>query len=308
MNDRRTVVAWLWRVLAVALVLVLAQMLGGPLVMALGLEMPRVPGEISPGLQLALLLPASLAMALAMALIADGLSGPRGQRWLLLAGFVWVVHGLGTALESKIFTTLGGEWAAALLPLLPAVLGSLAAVRLFPAPAGEGFAARLGELFAGWSAGRLVGRVALAVAAFPFVYFLFGMIIAPIVTPHYARLDFLVIPPVSTILGVLFTRSAMFLLVSLPLIVAWGRSRGRLLLALGYGHFAAVGFVGLIQVPFFPAVLRWTHGVEILADSFCYAAVLVWLFHARRQAAVPRPAGAPIARDLPTPGEKGVAT
>ena len=282
MNDRRMLVSWLWRVPALALVLVVAQMLGGPLVMALGLEMPRVPAEISPGLQLFLLLPAGLAMALAMALIADGLSGPGRQRWLLLAGFVWVVHGVGTALESAIFSTLGGEWAAALLPLLPAVLGSLAAVRLFPAPAGEGFGQRLGELFAGWSAGRLVARLALAVAAFPFFYFLFGMLIAPIVTPHYARLDFLVIPPMPTILAVLFTRSAMFLLVSLPLIIAWGRSRGRLLLALGYGHFATVGFVGLIQAPFFPAVLRWTHGVEILADSVCYAAALVWLFRPRR--------------------------
>lgn len=282
MSDRRTFISWLWRVLALALVLVVAQMLGGPLVMALGFELPRVPAEISPDLQLFLLLPASLAMALAMALIADGLSGRWWQRWLLLAAFVWVVHGVCTALEARIFTTLGGEWAAALLPLLPAVLGPLAAVRLFPAPAGEGFVQRLGELFAGWSAGRLVVRLALAVVAFPFVYFLFGMLIAPIVTPHYARLDFLVIPPMPTLLAVLFTRSALFLLVSLPLVVAWGRSRGRLLLALGYGHFAAVGFVGLIQTPFFPAVLRWTHGVEILADSVCYAAALVWLFWPRR--------------------------
>ena len=274
--------SWLWKVLACGAVLVVAQMLSGPLVMALGLEMPRVPGEIDPGLQLFLLLPASLAMAVAMAWIAAGLAGSRMQRWAILAGFIYVVHAVGTAIEASVFTTLGGELAAALLPMPMAILGSLAAVRLFPAPLEGRFGERVTRLFAGWTGGRLVTRLVLALAAFPFVYFLFGMIIAPIVTPYYARLDFLVIPPMPTLLAVLFTRSALFLLVSLPVIVAWAGSRGRLLLALGYGHFAAVGLVGLIQAPFFPAVLRWTHGIEILADSLCYAAALVWLFWPRR--------------------------
>ena len=61
-------------------------------------------------------------------------------------------------------------------------------------------------------------------------------------------------------------------------------NRGRAgadILALGFGHFVAVGLAGLIMAPFFPPVLRWTHGVEILADSFCYAAALVWLLFPR---------------------------
>ena len=114
---------------------------------------------------------------------------------------------------------------------------------------------------------------------------LFGMMIAPIVTPHYAQLDFLVIPPMATIVKVLFTRSALLLLVSLPVIVGWRGSRRQLFLALSLGHFFAVGFAGLIQTPFFPAVLRWTHGIEILADSVCYAWALVWLFFPRRDRA-----------------------
>ncbi len=285
MNDRPSLLSWLWRVVACGLVLVLAQMIGAPLLMALGVDLPRMPGEPDPQLQLLLLVPGAIVMALALALMAVGLAGRGWQRWAILASFVFVVHGVANALETRIFTTLGGDLGAALIPLPVALLGALVVVRLFPAPSDEPFGSRLRELFGGWSAGRLAGRLALAIVAFPFFYFLFGLIVAPIVTPHYARLEFLVIPPMPTILAVAFIRSVLFLLVSLPVVVAWRESRGRLLLGLSAGHFAAVGLVGLIQAPFFPAVLRWTHGIEILADSVCYAAALVWLFFPRRAAA-----------------------
>jgi hypothetical protein len=42
-----------------------------------------------------------------------------------------------------------------------------------------------------------------------------------------------------------------------------------------------VGLAGLIQGTFLPAILRWTHGVEVFADSLCYALALVWLLSER---------------------------
>jgi hypothetical protein len=84
----------------------------------------------------------------------------------------------------------------------------------------------------------------------------------------------------STLLPVLLLRSALLLLISLPILAAWQASRRGLILGLGLGHFAAVGLGGLIQAPFFPAVLRWVHGVEILFDSMVYAWVLALLFAA----------------------------
>jgi hypothetical protein len=125
--------------------------------------------------------------------------------------------------------------------------------------------------------GKLAGRLLLALLAFPFFYFLFGMMIAPIVLPHYERIDFIVVPPLATILLLQFSRSALFLLVSIPVAVCWGLSRGRLALALAAGHFTAVGLSGLVQATFFPPVVRWTHGIEILATSVCYGLALAWL-------------------------------
>ncbi len=281
MITRQTLVRWSWRIPACTVVLVVGQMLGVALVSALGLELPAIPGGVEEGPQSLMIFPWGFVLALAMAGIAVGLAGRRWERWAILATFIYVIHGVGNAIETVIFTTLGGQLATVVLHLPPSVLGGLAVALLFAAPSDEGFSGRTAAFFSGWKPGKLAARLGLAVLAFPFFYLLFGMMIAPIVTPYYDRLDFLITPPMQTILKVLFLRSVLLLLVSLPVIIGWQASRGKLIVALGIGHFVAVGLAGLILAPFFPPVLRWTHGVEILADSVCYAAALVWLLFPR---------------------------
>ncbi len=285
MIARQTLVRWSWRIPVCMAVLIAGQMLGVALVSALGLELAPSPVAVDEGTQFLMLFPAAIAVAVALAGMAVGLAGRWWERGAILAAFIWVIYGVGTAIESSLFSTLGGGVAMAVMQLPPAVLVALAVTLLFAAPSDEGFRERAAAFFSGWKPGKLAARLGLAVLAFPLFYFLFGMMVAPIVTPHYERLDFLVIPALPALLKVLFTRSVLLLLVSLPVIVGWRESRGRLMLALGLGHFVAVGFAGLIQAPFFPAILRWVHGIEILADSICYAAALVWLFFPRRSRA-----------------------
>jgi hypothetical protein len=266
-------------------VLIVGEMVGAALVSALGLELPTAPVAVDEGTQALLLFPAAFTIAVGLAVMAVGLAGRWWERGAILAAFIYGVYGIGNAIESSVFTTLGGEVALGVIHLPPSVLGALAVALLFAAPSNEGFRERALAFFSLWKPGKLAVRIGLAVLAFPFFYFLFGMIASPILTPQYAQLDFLVIPPLPTMLKVVFTRSVLLLLLSLPVIVGWRESRGRLILALGLGHFVAVGLAGLIQAPFFPAVLRWTHGIEILADSICYAAALAWLFFPRRSRA-----------------------
>jgi hypothetical protein len=285
MIARQTLLRWLWRIPVCTAVLVVGQMLGVALVSVLGLELPPPPVAVDEGTQSLLLFPAAIAIAVALAGMAVGLAGRWWERGAILAAFIYGVYGVSNAIETSIFTTLGGEVALTVMHLPPSILGALAVALLFAAPSDEGFRERAATFFSGWKPGKLAARLGLAVLAFPFFYYLFGMMVAPIVTPHYARLDFLVIPPMPTMLKVAFTRSVLLLLVSLPVIVGWRESRGRLILALALGHFVAVGFTGLIQATFFPPVLRWTHGIEILADSICYAAALAWLFFPRRSRA-----------------------
>lgn len=99
--------------------------------------------------------------------------------------------------------------------------------------------------------------------------------------PFYGELDFLKIPPVSTLIPILHLRSMLLLLVSMPVIIGWDGPRCRLILELALGHAAVVGVGGLVQVTFFPGMLRWVHILEIIADSLVYAWILALLFVAR---------------------------
>jgi hypothetical protein len=269
--------SWAWRIVVSAVAWVVGTMIGAALAMALALEAPAVPETPDPATGTLLAFYGGLAIALGLAVLASGLSGSRMRRWLVLSAFAWVVHGVGTAIETSIFTTLGGGAFSTLLILPASLICAFAVVRLFPAHVSGDPSRTLARYFGSWSPGRLAVRLLLALLAFPVAYFLFGLMVAPIVTPHYEQLDFLIIPPMPTLLAVLHGRSALFLAVSLPVIIYWRRSRTQLGLALSLGHFTAVGLAGLLQVTFFPAVMRWTHGIEILADSLFYGFALAWL-------------------------------
>jgi hypothetical protein len=275
--------SWLWRVAVGSVAHAVGIVVGAAVALAAGLTLPTIPSSTAgaaSGAEMLLMLAGGAAIALGLAALAVGLEGSFWKRWAILGAFAFVVNGVGTAVEAEFFTTLGGMWFAIVANLPASLLCAMAVARLFPAPAPARSAGATGTYVEHFSALRLSARLLLGLLAFPFFYFLFGMMIAPIVVPHYERLDFLLVPPLSTLLPVLFFRSALFLAVSLPIVVYWHYSRGKLALAVGAGHFTAVGLSGLIQVTFFPAVIRWTHGVEILADSVFYGLALAWLLFA----------------------------
>jgi hypothetical protein len=280
---------WLWSIPICVIALIVGQMLGAGLAAALHMEQPQalMSNDASHAL---LLIPSSLAISVALAILAAGLSGNRWQRTTILAVFLYGVNGLGTMIETTIFTTLGATGALTVTPLPQAVLGGLTAAMLFPAISTNDLGARWKAFLTRWTPTSLAARLGVAVLAFPIIYLVFGAIVGPIVTPYYRQLDFLVLPTMPAIIGIAFTRSVLFLLVSLPMIVMWRLTRGRLILALGIGHFVAVGLSGLIVATFFPPALRWAHGFEIFADSMCYGAALGWLLFRRTQrATVERP-------------------
>jgi len=281
MTTRSPLIGWLWRAAVGVAAVTAGQMLAVALGAALGLELPSAPGTVGLGTQTALFVSAATAIVVALVVMAVGLAGRWWERWVVLGAFIYGVYGIGNVIEASVFTTLGGEAPLAVMHLGPSVLGTLAVALLVAGPTRESFGERVAAFWSRWKPATLAARLGLALLAFPVFYFLFGAIVAPIVTPYYTRLDFLLIPPLPTMLQVLFIRSVLLLLVSLPVIIAWRASRGRLFVALSLGHFVAVGFAGLVQATFFPPVLRWAHGLEILADSICYSAALVWLLHPR---------------------------
>jgi hypothetical protein len=137
--------------------------------------------------------------------------------------------------------------------------------------------------------GRWMWRILLAIAAFPVIYFAFGMCVGPFVAPHYNGSGpiGLVIPPFSTIIQTQLIRSPLFLIASLPALLLWSGSRARLILALGLAHAVTVGLYALLQAAWMPMILRVLHSIEITADSFVYALVLVLVFRSKAGHMVP---------------------
>ncbi len=281
-----TALSYLWKVPVCAAAYVVGTMAGAALVQALGLELPAMPEGADEATMAAGLLLGSLVVVLGLAPVARSLCGRFGTRWTMLGAFAFVTLGVNTAIEAHVFTTMRGTGAMAALVLLPCLMCAGLVALLFRAEDGEGrLCEDLRRFFSGRRDASWAWRLGLAVLAFPAVYFLFGTPVGLIVADYYREGAFgLRMPGWGTIIPVQMVRSVLFLLVSLPILVAWSGPRGRLILALGFAHFALVGLFGLIQSFWLPLFMRGLHGIEILADSMLYAWALVTLL--QRSAAV----------------------
>lgn len=271
--------AYMGKLLASGASFALVSMAAGAILLRLGLHAPAMPAGVSQQKSGLISVALSPLLALGIAPLAAGLSGTYRWHWLALALLLFVNLGVNTAIEAAIFTTHFQHGGAAFLLLMyaaAAVALSAVVARLFRPPAAQP-ATKIRRAPFAWA-----WRIALAVAAFPVIYFIFGSIVAPFVLAQYrAGMAGLVLPPLGVIVPVEVARSALFLLASLPVLLLWTRSRRGLVLALGWAHAVTVGLYGLLGAYWLPALLREAHSLEITADSFAYAFVLVVLLKPR---------------------------
>jgi len=278
MNAERQnpVVGWLWKIPAIAVAYFFGVMVAGAVITAAKMQWPTLPESLTQTSELTLGLVSSVLMAAVLALLARGIGGSQAVRWLILAAFAYVTFGLNNQIEAAIFTTYGGTATMLVFFVLPCAFGAAAAIWLYrPEPTAPAIA----SAFAARPVSSWWWRVVIAWLAFPAIYLFFGMLAAPLVVPVYQTQDFgLTLPGMGTIIPVALCRSAIYLVVTIPLIVSWSRSRRSLIWSLSIAFFAMMGLIGLVTATFFPPVLRMTHSIEILGDSVVYAWLLVALF------------------------------
>jgi hypothetical protein len=272
--DRNAVnpIGYAWRVAVIALAFFVATMVSGAIVTAAGMRFPELPGQTySPALNLI----GSLLLAACLAALARHIHGSRTARWLVLAVFTYVSFGVNNQIEALVFTTIGGTGPMLVLWLLPCLAGCGAAVMLIQptipsVPLTTVFTDR--PVTAWWR------RVVLAWLAFPVIYYVFGMLVSPLVIDTYRLGQFgLVLPEQRVVIAAVSLRSLLFLAGMVPILRTWSGSRRGLVVALGGALFVMVGAYGLVVATWLPATLRIAHGLEILADSAVYVWVLVAL-------------------------------
>jgi len=275
-ESQNPIVSWMWKVPTIAIAYFIGVMISGAFITAVKMPWPVFPGSASESGNLILELISSICMASCLALLAWGIRGSRFARWLILAAFTYVAFGLNNQIEAAIFTTYGGTATMLVFFILPCAFGAAAAVNFFRPEERD---TSLENVLTGRPVLTWWWRVAIAWLAFPVIYVFFGMLAAPFVVPVYEAKDFgLTLPGWGTMLPVALVRSALYLAVTVPILVTWARSRRSLYWALAVGFFAMMGLIGLLSVTFFPPVLRITHSIEILGDALVYAWLLVALF------------------------------
>lgn len=275
-------------------------LLGGMLTALLRLPAPEMPAGLDGQTAALYLFLLSPLLAAAPALLSRALAGGLWARACMLALFLAITYTINTAIEALVFMTTGSPASALfnVITALPAVLlCGLAVAWLFKPPAGSpGLGAAARAYFHRRSAGQWAWRIALAAVAFAPVYWLFGSLVYPITREYYEQEMFGLRTTTGwgQLLPVLLLRSALFLLACLPVIVAWQHSPRSLWWRLGSALFIAVGLVYMLAAYWMPAIVRVPHSVEIAADSFTHAALLVLLLgggHAEAKPAAALPEG-----------------
>lgn len=259
-------------------------MLGGLLATALRLPPPTPPqGADMNAIALYSTLTTPL-LALALAVLARNLAGSFWVRAPILALLMWIVYAVNTQLEAGLVSTYAAGFGYAVVMYLVAALFCGAAVALLFPPQNQQRNARetLVRYLAQHTALGWTWRLAVAAVAFMPIYFAFGLLVLPFTGEYYRQSMFgLVMPTIEQLLPILFVRSLLFGLACLPVIVLWQASARALWERLGLALFLLVGFVIMLYATWLPPYVRIPHTLEILADEFVYAGVLVLLLATR---------------------------
>jgi hypothetical protein len=117
------------------------------------------------------------------------------------------------------------------------------------------------------------------------IYWVFGLIVLPFTEQYYRQNLFgLTMPTIEQLLPILFVRSLLFFAACLPILVLWQKSRWDLFWRLGVALYLLVGLIYMLTGTWLPLSIRVPHALEMLADEFVYAGVLVGLLASQHSA------------------------
>jgi len=277
----RSITIYIGKLLLSGAIFTVAMPIGGLLAGLSGLQQPSMPDGVETASSMLYLALGSPLFALILALLASGLAGGFLARSLVLGFFSWCVYSLNTAIESLAFTSITCSQAAftAVTFFFPCfACGAMVSI-LFPQPPGSAkWLAAARDYFLHRKALDWAWRFILAMLVFVPVYIGFGVLVQPLTGEYFRQQMYgLTMPSEAEMFTVLTIRSILFLLACLPVIAGWQKSRWSLFLGLGLGLFILVGFLYMLAADYMPLAIRIPHTLEILADSFVHAGLLVVL-------------------------------
>jgi hypothetical protein len=274
------VIKFILKILLCGLSMVVGNMLGGWVSVALRIEQPKFPEPLDLRALGALGFAAAVILSVGLTTLCRWLRGSRSARFASIAWFVYAWLGINNTIEASVFTSIGGQVAMLVTMLFGSLSLAGAIVALFPGSgSGQAFGENLLAFFDNRTVAEWSLRLSAAVLIFPIVYFVFGTPVGLVVGKLYRAQSFGLRMPSSLtmLLGLQCARSLVSLSAALPLLVLWTGSRPRFAWTFGVVLFAASGLYGLLQALWMPWTLRGIHATELLLDSLSYGWVIALL-------------------------------
>jgi hypothetical protein len=270
--------SYFWKLPFCSVAFFIGMALSGFLLPLLGFQSPAIPEGTDANTIALWFLLGSLILALPLSFLSRKLTIQPAGKWLILFMLTWGAGAIGMVLESFFFMDTGAVSSinSAMFTILNFVLPSLfltgAIVWLFPSAADASPKIKMDRSGFSW-------KLAVALAAYPVTYFIFGLLVQPFVMEFYSQGQFeLTVPTWGQLIPLQLVRSVLFLLICLPVIRFWNGSRRHLWISLGLSFSVLTGFMAVITAYWFPWQLRFFHGLELLADGLLYIGILVRLF------------------------------
>jgi len=283
---------YLWKLPLCAIAFFIGMMIGGALIPLLGLPSPELPQGTDPNTIAMWFLLGSMILAFVLSFVARKLVVKASWRWVMLFALTWGIGSVGMVLESMFFMQTGAvssletSLVTVLNFLLPSMFLAAALVTLFRPTSAQSVSSDFREFLSNRTGTEWMWRFAAAIAVYPLVYIIFGLLVQPYIMDYYAQgLYELTIPTWGQLIPLQFLRSLLFLLVCLPVLINWKGTRLGLWWGLGLSFFVLTAFMAVITAYWFPLELRLFHGLELLADGLVYVGLLVLLLVRGREKA-----------------------
>ncbi len=283
-NVAKSILYHTWRIAICAFIFAFGLIVGRLTLHPVGLTPPRLPQQADESTAVYYLLSGSVLLSLGLFPLASKISGAFFTRFLILFFFFFTCFGISVSLESSIYSNIEAFDLMILLLLFPILLFSFASTLLTtPQSTTETFSHKSIRFLKSKLPSEWAWRILLSILSFPIIYLLFGIIASPLVADYYRESSYgLAIPEIGTIITVQLLRSILFLLATLPIMIAWFGNKSQLVVMLGIAHFMFVFSYDIVLAYQLPINLVLTHAIEILVDSMFYSWVIVKLLYSDR--------------------------
>lgn len=246
----------------------------------LGLSLQRFPNQAPEAIAGYYLIIGSIVLTASLLPLALGLCGGAWSRTIVLSVLLILGFAFSSTIESMIYSS--SQDLICMIPILvvPCVLlaGSLGVLTKGKKAMGLSQTKHLN--FNNMDPGQLLNSLVGAILIFPTLYFIFGIMVSPLVTPYYEHnIAGLIIPEPKVIIMTELLRGLVHVIAIFPVIFAWGASKRMLVVSISLTFFVFVMAYDVVLACQIPPKLILIHGIEVLIKSFIYGWVLVTLLN-----------------------------